>query len=80
MVVVLRPIYSLVRISVLTNYRAFSALFQLFQIYRSVNENRPQFLSSLRRDRDLEEKDSLSSFIKIKGCCLVVLCLFTSVE
>lgn len=34
------------------------------------------------RDRDLEEKDSLSSFIRIKCCylALVALCLFISVE
>lgn len=82
MVVVWRLLYLLVRIFVLTNNRAFFALFQLLEIYRCVNENRLQLLSSLQKRQRFKEKDSLSSFIRIKWCCLALadLWLFMFVE
>lgn len=53
--------------------RAFLSLSQLLQIYKSENEN-SNFCPHYKRDRDLEEKDSLRSYIRIKlGCCSFVL-------
>lgn len=82
MVFVLRTLYFLVRIFVLAN----KELFYLFPSYsrftRVGMKTDCNFCPRCKRDRDLEEKDSLSSYIRIKLCCLalVSLCLFISVD
>lgn len=79
---VLRTLYFLVRIFVLAN----KELFYLFPSYSRFTRVRMKtdcnFCPHYKRDGDLQENDSLSSYIRIKLCCLalVALCLFTSVE
>lgn len=74
--------YFLVRIFVLVN----KEIFYLFPSYSRFTRVRMKtdcnFCPHYKRDRDLEEKDTLSSYIRIKLCCLalVALCLFISVE
>lgn len=82
MVFVLRTLYFLVRIFVLAN----KELFYLFPSYSRFTRVRMKtecnFCPHYKRDGDLQEKESLSSYIRIKLCCLalVALCLFISVE